>query len=185
MKKKKIFGVKHIITAALLLTLGGAVWLNMQYSAASGGFMTTADTSSKKNLGDTKYVNTESEVSALQTAAETDYFTTAAAERKKSREEALSLLEDTLKKADIDAETKAAATEKMTVIAERMEKESAIETLIKAKGFEKVIVIIGDNDTNIVVESDDLLPSQILQIQDAVTSQIEISLENIKIVNKK
>lgn len=94
-------------------------------------------------------------------------------------------MEDTLKKADIDAETKAAATEKMTVIAERMEKESAIETLIKAKGFEKVIVIIGDNDTNIVVESDDLLPSQILQIQDAVTSQIEISLENIKIVNKK
>ena len=185
MKKKKIFGVKHVITAALLLALGGAVWLNMQYSAATGGFIKTSGTSSGKNLGDTKYVNTESEVSALQTAAEVDYFTEAAAERKKSREEALSLLEDTLKKADIDAESKAAATEKMTVIAQRMEKESAIETLIKAKGFEKVIVVIGDNDTNVVVASQDLLPSQILQIQDAVTSQIEISLENIKIVNKK
>ena len=49
MKKKKIFGVKHVITAALLLALGGAVWLNMQYSAATGGFIKTSGTN-KKNI---------------------------------------------------------------------------------------------------------------------------------------
>ena len=44
---------------------------------------------------------------------------------------------------------------------------------------------MGDNDITVVVKADELLPSQILQIQDAVISQTEISLENIKIVNKK
>jgi len=185
MKKKKIFGAKHIIAAALLLALSGAVWLNMQYSTAAGGFVSTKDTSKDKNLGDTKYVANVSESSAIQTAATADYFSEAKADRKKSREEALALLEETLESPDIDNAAKAEATEKMTIIAERIEKEAAIETLIKAKGFEKVVVVISDNNITVIVLADELLPSQILQIQDAVTSQTEISLENIKIVNKK
>jgi stage III sporulation protein AH len=185
MKKKKIFGAKQIIAAVLLMALGGAVWLNMQYSTAAGGFISTADTSSNKSLGDTKYVATVSDASALQTAADTDFFDETRAERKKSREEALALLEETLKSVDANSDAKTKATEKMAIIAERMEKETAIETLIKAKGFEKTVVVIGDNDVSVVVSADTLLPSQILQIQDAVTTNIQISLENIKIVNKK
>lgn len=185
MKKKKIFGTKQIVAAVLLAALGGAVWLNMQYSTAAGGFMSATDTASNKNLGDTKYVATLSEPSAIQTAAESDYFTLAKADRKKSRDEALALLEDTIKSLDSTSEAKVKATEKMTIIAERMEKEASIETLIKAKGFEKAVVVIGDNDVSVIVPADELLPAQILQIQDAVTSQTKISLENIKIVNKK
>ena len=183
MKNKKIFGAKQIITAALLAALGGAVWLNMQFGATSGGFV--AGNSSTKNLGDTKYVAAVSDSSALETAAATDYFKTAAAERKAAREEALNLLEETIESLDADTDAKLAASEKMALIAERMEKEAAIETLIKAKGFEKAVVIIGDNDITVIVSSDTLLPSQTLQIQDAVTSQTKISLQNIKIVNKK
>ena len=185
MKKKKIFGGKQLVAAVLLAALGGAVWLNMQYSTATGGFMSTADTASNKNLGDTKYVANLSEPSTVQTAAESDYFDLAKADRKKSREEALALLEDTLKNVESTSEAKVKATEKMAVIAERMEKESAIETLVKAKGFEKAVVVIGDNDVSVIVLAEELLPAQILQIQDAVTSQTKISLENIKIVNKK
>ena len=183
MKKRKIFGAKQIVMAALLAALGGAVWLNMQYSTTAGGFV--QNSSSGKNLGDTKYVATVSEASALEAAASTDYFKTAAADRKKARDEALALLESTLKSADSDSEAKADATEKMTLIAERMEKEAAIETLIKAKGFEKAVAVIGDGNVTVIVSAEELLPSQILQIQDVVTSQTEISLENIKIVNKK
>ena len=185
MKNRKIFGAKQVLAAALLVALGGAVWLNMQYSTAAGGFISTADTSSNKKLGETKYVATVSDSSALQTGASTDFFSEAKAERKKSRDEALALLEETLTNVDANSDAKALATEKMALIAERMEKETAIETLIKAKGFEKAVVLIGDNDVSVIVSADTLLPSQILQIQDAVTANTEISLENIKIVNKK
>ena len=184
MKNKSIFGKKQLIMAALLLALGGAVWLNMQYSGAAGGFLVGGN-SSNKNLGDTKYVANVSGDTAVQTAAGTDYFTTANAQRKKAREESLALLEETLSKVDSNSSAKQKASDEITAIAKRIEQEAAIETLIKAKGFETALVVIGDDSVNVIVKADELLPSQILQIQDAVTSQTKISLENIKIVNKK
>ena len=185
MKNKSIFGKKQLIMAALLLALGGAVWLNMQYSGTAGGFINNGGVSSNKNLGDTKYVANLNEGSAVQTAASTDYFTSAAAERKKARDEALALLEETLDKVDANSSAKQKASDDIAVIAKRIETEAAIETLIKAKGFEKALVVIGDDSVSVIVKADELLPSQTLQIQDAVTSQTKISLEKIKIVNKK
>ena len=184
MKNKTIFGKKQLIMAALLLALGGAVWLNMQYSGAAGGFINNA-VSSNKNLGDTKYVANISGETAVQTAAGTDYFTSASAERKKAREEAVAILEETLDKVDANSSAKQKAADDIAEVAARIEKEAAIETLIKAKGFEKVLVVIGDDSVSVIVKADELLPSQTLQIQDAVTSQTKISLQNIKIVNKK
>lgn len=185
MKSKKIFGKKQLVMAALLLVLGGAVWLNMEYASGAGGFVTTGQTSSIKNLGDTKYVMNESVVPSTEASAEVTYFSSARAERKKTREEALALLEEAAANTDADEKTKAEVAKGLAQIADRMEKETSIETLIKAKGFEEAVAIIGDKDVNIIVQSDELLQSQILQIQDAVRSEIEISLENIKIVNRK
>ncbi len=186
MKNKKIFGKKQFVMAALLLVLGAAVWLNMEYASGAGGFISTTGNSSVKNLGDTKYVMNESVVAESDDNSEDDsYFETARKNRKKAREDALALLEEAANKANADADAKAKVVQSLADIADRMEKESATEELIKAKGFEDTVVIIGDKDVNVIVKSDSLLPSQILQIQDAVCSGIEISLENIKIVNRK
>lgn len=182
MKKKKIFGKKQIVMAALLLVLGAAVWLNMEYASGAGGFISTGQNSSVKNLGDTKYVMNESVVAD---STNDSYFETARKNRKKAREEALALLEEAANKTNADADTKAAVVKSLTDIAARMEKEAAAEELIKAKGFEDTVVIIGEKDINVIVKADELLQSQILQIQDAVCSGNEISLENIKIVNRK
>lgn len=186
MKKRKIFGKHQLIMAALVLVLGGAVWLNMEYASGAGGFLQTGKTSSHKNLGDTKYVMTESVVSATETAATVDdYFAKARADRNQTREEALTLLEEAAEQVGADAEAKAAVTEQLTAMATRMEQEASAEALIKAKGFADAVVIIGAQDVNVIVQSDELLQSQILQIQDAILSEIEISLENIKIVHRK
>ena len=182
MKNKKIFGKKQFVMAALLLVLGAAVWLNMEYASGAGGFISTAGNSSVKNLGDTKYVMNES---VITESTDDSYFETARKNRKKAREDALSLLEEAANKTSADANAKAQVVKSLTDIADKMEKESAAEELIKAKGFEDAVVIIGDKDVNVIVKSDTLLPSQTLQIQDAVCSGIEISLENIKIVNRK
>ncbi len=185
MKNRKIFGKKQIVMAGLVVALSAAVWLNMKYASGAGGFLTAGETSSHKNLGDTKYVMTESVLSSAETAAESDAFVEAREERKKAREKAIALLEEAAGKADADKETKAKLTEKITQIAARMEKEVNIETLIRAKGFSDVVVIIGEEDVNVIVKAEELLQSQILQIQDAVATETKISLENIKIVYRK
>ena len=62
------------------------------------------------------------------------------------------------------------------------EKESNIETLLKAKGFDKALAVIGDSGISIIVKSEGLTSAQTLQIQDIVTSETDISLNNIKII---
>lgn len=178
---------KALVMAALVAALGGAIWLNMTYSSSAGGFFNAgANSSQTKNLGDTEYVNQQNEQPATETAAkEADYFTKTRVDREKARNEAINLLKETVNDTKSDADAKKAANAKIENIATRMEKEAAIETVIKAKGFDEVVAVINDNDVNIVVKADSLLESQILQIQDAVTANLEISLENIKIVSRK
>jgi hypothetical protein len=45
--------------------------------------------------------------------------------------------------------------------------------------------MISENGVTVIVPSNDLLTSETLQIQDAVTSQIKIDLEKIKIIAVK
>ena len=186
MTKKKFFNKTTVVMAALILSLGGAVWLNMEYSGGAGGFVNAPQTSSSKNLGDTQYVINEITDESAQTSAnQSDYFVAARTEKEKTRNDAIKILEETVKDVTKDEKTKNEAADNIAKIALRMEKETLIETVIKAKGFSDAVVIIGDDNVNVVVKAEELLQSQVLQIQDAVTAETKISLEKIKIVNVK
>ena len=182
MKKKSVFGKKQVLMAGLVLALAGAVWLNMEYSTGAGGFVNTNSTSSVKNLGDTQYVVSEEDGEVAAVGAETNYFKTVRAEREATRKEAIALLKETVENVKADEAAKTEAGKKMSEIALRIEKEASIETLVKAKGFEDAVVVIGEEGVNVIVKGEELLSSQTLQIQDAVMSETEISLEKIKIV---
>ena len=179
MKKGKVFGKHHIMLALMVLALGGAIWLNMKFS------------STEKYLGQTTLVN-DDEVTkheAVQTGAKaeqsSDYFETAKNDRQKALNEAQELVEETLKSASATKSEREIALKSTSDIAARIEKANNIETLLKAKGFSKVVVVIGDNDVSVVVKSEGITTTQTLQIQDIVTAQTKIALANIKIVTIK
>ena len=179
MKKGKVFGRHHVMLALMVLALGGAVWLNMKFSVT------------EKYLGQATLVG-DSDISseeAVQTAAKAeesaDYFEQAKKDRQKALNEAQEMVEETLKSASVSQEEKAAALKTTSDIAARIEKANNIETLLEAKGFSKVVVVIGDNDVSVVVKSEGITTTQTLQIQDVVTAQTKISLSNIKIVTIK
>ena len=182
MKKSKIFGKRQLVLALMVVALGGAIWLNMEYSTTNGGFKNTVS-NEDKNLGDTKFVATDETVETAASAD--DYFTTAKKDRETARTEAIKLIEDTLKKSEISETEKKDAMLKLTKAAEAVTKEADIETALKAKDFKSVLVMINDDKATVIVKSDGLVSSQTLQIQDAVTSIGGISLENIKIVTVK
>lgn len=182
MKKGKIFGKKQLLLAVMVLALGGAIWLNMEYSATSGGFTGTVSTENK-NLGDTKFVATDE---AVETAATVDnYFETAKKERETARNDALKLVEETLKSSDVTNEQKSAAMAELTAAAKAVTQEADIETELKSKGFKEVLCMINGEKATVIVKTDGINSSQTLQIQDAVTSKSGVSLENIKIVTVK
>ena len=171
MKKGKVFGKSQIAVTAMVLALAAAIWLNMKYTPSSG-----------KYLGEASYVNnTSSQSGAVQTSAKAedeDYFTAAKKERETARKKAQELIEETLKSDKLTEEDKKSALAKIEEIGGRMESESNIETLLKAKGFEKAVAVISDTGISVVVKADGLTSAQTLQIQDIVTSETNIPLSN-------
>lgn len=174
MKKGKVFGKAQIALVLMVLALGAAVWLNMNFS-------------SEKYLGEAKYVNSQEDSDALPTSAKVseDSFEKAVKEREKTYEEIKDTVEDTLNSEKLTDEDKADAVKKVEQLADRIEKESNIETLLKTKGFAKTVAVIGDNNVSVVVQSDGLTTAQTLQIQDIIIAETNIPLGNIKIIAVK
>ena len=178
MKKGKVFTKGQAILVIMVLCLGAAVWLNMKFS------------SSEKYLGEATYVNSDTSGNVVQTSAKADktdanYFETAKKERTSNLKKQQELIEETLRASSLTEEDKVNAVDRVGELANRMELESNIETLLKAKDFADALVVIGEKDVNVIVKSDGLTTTQTLQIQDIITAQTNIPLANIKIVTVK
>jgi stage III sporulation protein AH len=61
------------------------------------------------------------------------------------------------------------------------EKETMIESLIIAQGFEDCVVYLSDDTANIVVKSTGLLPAEAAQIKDILLAEVTVPAENIRI----
>lgn len=180
MKKTTIIGKKQILTVAMVLALGAAVWLNVQYSTGGSDKLST-NSISDAELGNAQYVANSSVV-----GAEDDYFVKARKDREDTREEAIDLIKSTLNSAKSTAEQKTAAIANTKEITDRMETETSAETLIKAKGFDDVIVVINGDTCNVVVRKNgELKKAETVQILDIIAGTAKINPENIKIVSVK
>ena len=178
MKKGKVFTKGQIGLAVMVFVLAGAVWLNTEYSKKQNN---------AKYMGETALVGSEEkgESGAAMVGAqiEEDYFTKAAADREKAYNDATETISECL--LSTDQAVKQKAVEISNTIAKRKTDEAAVENLLKAKGYEKNLVIIGENSVTVVIEADTLTQDKTVQIQDAVLSLCSIELANIKIVTVK
>ena len=176
MKKGKVLGKGQITVAVMLLALGAAIWLNTKYLPSESKYLGEASYVNNSSSGE-KYVETSAKVEE-----KADYFTTTKKDREKARKTACETIEETLKSEKLTDEDKKSALAKLEEIADRIERESNIESLLLAKGFEKSVAVMNDNGITVVVKSEGLTSAQTLQIQDIVTSETSIPLGNIKIV---
>lgn len=197
MKANFVIGKKQIILSALIVILGGAIYVNYVYANKSGEFpitdtlnasqqtidtaappdeapQETTDTEDGKNYGDAQLVNGAVEDSS-------DYFAQAALNKTKSRDEAVETVKTVLAKEGASEEELAEATAKIVEISKQISDESKIENLIKAKGFTECVVYLDNENANIVVKSDGLTPEQAAQIKNIVLSEKDVAQENISI----
>lgn len=184
MKKEKRFNKSQVALGVMVVALAAAVWLNMRYSTDVVG---EVNNTSSKYLGQAEFVNGTSSSESLQVSAkpaseEETYFINLRKERQNSRNDALGTLEEVMAKENLTTEEKKTAADKIAQLALRSEKEAAVETLLKAKGFSSVVAVIGDKDINIIVKSEGLQPSETVQIQDAALTQTDFAIANIKII---
>ncbi len=191
MKANFIIGKKQVILSALIVILGGAIYVNYLYANKDGDIPITQtinqesqaeasggeDGESQKNYGDAQLVN--------GSVDSDDYFEEAQLQKTKSRDEAVETVKSVLENVDATEEDVSAATEKITEISKQINAENKIESLIKAKGFENCVVYLDGDSANVVVKTDGLTPEQAAQIKNIVLSEQSVAQENISITEVK
>ena len=177
--KKTWFGKKQVVMALMVTALGLAVYLNYYMAAnapATAPEEANTVATTTRALGESQFVSSP-------TASENeDYFATARRTREEARQEALDIVQETLQDLKADENMKQTAVATAAAAANAVERENAIESLIKAKGFEDCVVYIHGDQCHAVVKAAALAANEALQITEIITGQASIPAENINIV---
>lgn len=171
--KKNLIVIGSFAVVAVALIVGIAVYnrgddKGFDYSQGTG--MQNVNSSTEKPTESENSVDT--------------YFSSVELDRKRTRDEALEVLQGVVDNESSSEEAKSEALAEITAIAKIMENEANIETLIEAKGFEECVAVIKDDSASIVVKSDGLQAAQISQINEIVYEQAGISPVNVKIIQR-
>ena len=117
------------------------------------------------------------------TATDADgYFSATQVSRQRARDEALEVLQSVVDNVDADEAMKNEALAGISSIADEIQKEANIESLITAKGFEQCVAVLNGNAISIVVSADTLQPAQIAQINEIVYAQTGIVPSGVTII---
>ena len=109
------------------------------------------------------------------------YFVQAKLDREQSRSKQRELLMEMINNDSLEQVKKADCADAMLDIQKRIEKESAAEAMIEAKGFKEVFVRIDDTTVDVVVSKEALSDAEIAQIEDIIKRKTGFSAENIRI----
>lgn len=185
-KSKKFFlkaGKRNAVIGCAVVLIATAILLNWAL-LGSGDERTGFDYSAA--VGMTNKLGNDNDVpsSADGTSNSDSYFATSQVNRQRARDEAMEVLQSVVDNVSADAEAKERALGEIAQIAADMESESNIETLVVSKGFEKCVAVVSGGTVSVIVRSDELLDTQISQINEIVYEQTGILPENIKIIGK-
>ena len=185
---------KEVVAAALVVLIGVAGYLNWSYQDTirvtdGGSYLEEV-----KKLGEAEFVTSEKEdiedeekgEKAEETVAiGTEYFTEAKMSKDNSRSKALEILNQTAVNESFDGEVRRQAQNKIISIADATEKETIIENVAKAKGYKDISVYIDGESVEIIVKKSNFSSEDVKTIKEIVTSELDTSAKNIKIIEAK
>jgi len=110
---------------------------------------------------------------------DTSFFIQAKLNREQARSSQMSSLTEMINNNNIAQEQRALTAEQLLELQTRIERETAAEALVEAKGFTEVYVRIGDNSVDVVVDKPELTDAEIAQIEDVIRRKTGFTLEQI------
>lgn len=172
-------GKRGVVIAVAVVLIGAAVFANWLLFADGGDGFDGYDQGT--GVGDSLNTGTGAD------ASQDDYFATMQVSRKRSRDEALEVLQSVVDNVDADEAVKTQALSDINRLALEMAMETNIETLVMGKGFADCVAVLNGDSATVVVKTDGegLLPNQIAQINEIVYEQSKILPVNIKITERK
>ncbi len=149
--------------------------------------LNTIENAKTEENNSNKIENTIIETSSIQTNTNNkidDYFTSSKLEREKMYSQMLESYQKILESTTISQEQKAISEQEITKINQTKNAIMIAENLISTKGFENSIIFVNDTSVSVVVKAENLEKEQIAQIQNIVSRELKVELENIHISHK-
>ncbi len=174
-RKLPKIGRRTVVIASALLLIAAAVVLN--FVLYQNGVLTGKETPGETPVDAGEEANTE-------TVSADGYFSATQVSRQRARDEALEVLQSVVENENADEATKTEALLEISDLARAMEQEANIETLVRAKGFERCVAVINGESCSVVVSGEKLQQNQISQINEIVYEQSGIKPANIRIVTR-
>lgn len=155
--------------------MGNWYWENSDISTK----VSTISSSKEKILGEATYVDATTEPTT-----ESTYFAEARVDRQTARDESLEKLQNVLDTSSSSKEAQQEAADKIAQISDSITIENKIETLVTAKGVNNCIAVINENNkkVDIIIDSDELTDTLILQIKEIATAQLGCTYEDVTII---
>lgn len=179
MKKmlKKVRG-KQILVSVLALMVIASGFYRWSLGKEEGNTVAVAN----EELPVEEVADMEENETAQETSVneETDYFALTRYERDCERTEAVEILTVA---AEYDKEN-TSTKEKLEKHAKNAENETAIESLIKSKGYEDCVAFVSDEGVRVVVKATGLDAKGVAQIKDIVIETTGVKATAIKISNR-
>ena len=158
--------------------------------AANSTKTTTVEVENKKEeIGEAVSTDVASQEETAETNAKAesiqDYFVNSKLERDKGYASMLSTYTKILEDNTISETQKSIAMKEITKINDNKNAISVCENLLSTKGFENSIVLVNNDSVNIVVQtSEKLKTAEVAQIQNIISREFSVKIENIHITEK-
>jgi stage III sporulation protein AH len=163
---------KSLVVACSVLLIGGAIMLNWTLFGGPGTAPDDFDTGASGGT----YVPGD----------DGSFFALATIDRQRARDEAREVFQTVIDSSEIDEDARITAVSGMNRIAEQIEAENNIETLLRARGFENSIAVVSDATVTITVQTDDtLMANQLVQIKEIAVEQTGANPLDIRIVERQ
>lgn len=112
------------------------------------------------------------------------YFATSRLSRDTMYSQMIESYEKILQNQSISTEQKAIAQTEIKKINDLKNSIMITENLIKTKGFSDVIIFVNDTSTNAIIKADTLKQEDIAKVQNIITRELKVDIDNIHISNK-
>lgn len=184
---KKLWKRNAVVGAVLVLVVA-AIVLNGRYAS---NIEKTGPQPGGKVLGQATEVIAPEQTDAAEVTGEaetvtapSDYFATARLSRQQARDSALSLLERAGEGEELDEQVAGEVAQGIEALASFTLKESQIENMVTAKGYDDCVVFLSDESVSVVVSSkhDGLQTEDIARITDVVKQETGLPASAIKIL---
>ena len=179
-----IIGKKQLVIASLAVVLGAAAAINIAIQTGKKDGVQPAQQVGGTNYGETQLVSKD--LTSGTSSGSTDaYFASARLEKQQARDEAAQVLAVMYQGGDMTGGELETVAQNAKELSATIESENAVETILKAQGFEDALCYISDKGANIIVKTSGLDAAGAAKIKSALLSEVEVSSDKITIVEVK